>query len=230
MNVFWMHGRPNFGDMLTPEILTYFNIKHSMTTKIDRAQAMSTGSIIQRARDNMLVLGSGMMFSTHKINPNANYKFVRGPLTREKIIQAGGQCPKIYGDPGLLLPLFCEESKKEYDVGIVPHYVDFELAKQKYPGYKIIDVLNNDPKLVAKEITQCRSIISSSLHGIIAAHAYNIPAAWVRFSKKVKGDGIKFQDHYLSIGLTAEMSTVEKPKFTVGKFDTSQIIEIFQNL
>ena len=230
MNVFWMHGRPNFGDMLTPEILKHFNIPHTMTTKIDKADAMCVGSIIQRVRDNMIVLGSGMMFSTHKINPNADYRFVRGPYTRQKILDAGGTCPEVYGDPGLLLPEFCEESDKKYDVGIVPHYVDYEVVKKLYPKYRIIDVLRNDPLQVAKEITECRKIISSSLHGIITAHAYNIPAAWVRFSKKVKGDGIKFKDHYASLGLTAVQSTIDNPKFTTGKVRYNQIKEIFKDL
>mgnify|MGYP000288702261 CR=1 FL=1 len=82
---------------------------------------------------------------------------------------------------------------------------------------------------VAKEITKCRSIISSSLHGIIAAHAYNIPAAWVNFGI-MKGDGIKFEDHYLSLGLDPVQSDMENPIFTTGVFNTTQIDDIFKSV
>ncbi len=231
MRTFWMNGKPNFGDQLTPYVFDYFGISHSMSAKLGKCRAMCIGSIAHRATDDMIVLGSGLMFADKfTVNPNADYRFVRGPYTRQKIIDAGSSCPKVYGDPAMLLPLFCEESEKEYDVGIVPHYVDYEYTKQQYPNYKVIDVINTDPLVVAKEITKCKKIISTSLHGIIGAHAYGIPAAWVKFSKKVKGDGIKFNDHYASLGLTAQSSTVEDPIYTTGTLDLNPMISIFENL
>jgi len=202
LKVYWSNSRPNFGDILTPYILDYFHIKYKMMSTVEQANAMSIGSIIHRATDNMIVLGSGIMHSKHLPNPNADYRFVRGPMTKQRIVDAGGMCPEIYGDPALLLPLFCNESKKEYDLGIVPHYVDHADIVEKYPNYKVIELTNNDPIAVAKEITKCRSIISTSLHGIIAAHAYGIPAAWVKYSNKLKGNDIKFRDYYSSVQCT----------------------------
>lgn len=229
INVWWLKKDKNFGDILTPYILDFFDIEYNYTD-IDNANIICIGSIIRHARDNQLVLGSGVMFNKDKINPKANYKFVRGPYTRQKIIQAGGDCPEIYGDAALLLPLICPSEAKKYDIGIVPHFVDYAYVKEMYPEHKIINVITDNPLEVAKEISSCKKIISSSLHGIIAAHAYGIPAAWVEFSNKIKGDRIKFKDHYASIGLEAELSTVDSPNFTTGNFDIDPIIRIFKEL
>lgn len=230
MKVWWMLKDNNFGDMLTPYLLDYFSIKYEYAP-LENADTICIGSIVRRAKDHVNVLGSGIMFLKEKLNPNAVYHFVRGPYTRQKVLDSGGICPKIYGDPALLLPLFCDESKKIYDVGIVPHFVDYNLAKKKYPKYKIINVVNENPLEVAKEITKCRSIISSSLHGIVAAHAYGIPVAWVKFSNKIKGDDIKFKDHYESVGLEPILSSMKKPKFSsisLGCLKIDPIIDIFK--
>lgn len=228
--VWWWAKNNNFGDLLTKNLLDYYNIKFEFAESFKQANLISIGSIVSKARKNTHVLGSGILSLKERPTPNANYHFVRGPYTKRRIVELGGKCPEIYGDPAMLLPLFCEESKKEYDVGIVPHYVDYEYVKQTYPNYRIINVLNTDPLLVAKEITKCKKIISTSLHGIITAHAYNIPAAWVKFSDKLAGDDIKFYDHYASLGLEAELSTIDNPIFTTGKIDINPIINIFKEL
>src|SRR5210317_890781 len=95
--VFWSNSRPNFGDILTPYILDFCNVKYEMVSKPEEGNAMCIGSIIHKATDNMIVLGSGAMHSKHVLNPNADYRFVRGPLTRQKVLDAGATCPEIYG-------------------------------------------------------------------------------------------------------------------------------------
>lgn len=229
-NVWWLKKDRNFGDILTPYILDFFKIKYQYTELI-QADMIVVGSIARHATKNMLVLGSGIVSQKkEKVNPEANWKFVRGPFTRQKILDAGGKCPEIYGDPAMLLPLFCKEEKKQYDIGIVPHYVDYEKIKLLYPTHKVINVLNDNPLEVAAEITKCRTIISSSLHGLIAAHAYDIPAAWINTISSIKGDGIKFKDHYTALGLNPVLSTIEEPVFSLGKLDLTPMIEIFGNL
>ena len=226
--VWWMRAPKNYGDLLTPYIFNHFNIPYEFSP-IETANTLCIGSIVKHTKENTLVLGSGLISKKQNPHPKANYKFVRGPYTRQKIIESGGVCPEIYGDAALLLPVIWEEKEKEYDVGIIPHIINYKEVKEKYQGYRIID-LTQDPKTVTEEITKCKKIISSSLHGIIVAHAYNIPAAWVKFSNKLVGDDIKFYDHYMCDNKEPILSTVETPKFQDFNFDTNSIKNIFESL
>lgn len=224
--VWWMVGEKihNFGDILTPKIMEYYSIPFEFSK--ENYNLISVGSIANKATKNCLVLGSGVAWQENKLNPNANYKFVRGPLTRNCVLNSGGNCPEIYGDPALLLSKICNESKKEYDVGITPHIKEYALVKKSYPNHKVINLNNPNPLEVAKEITKCRSIISSSLHGVICAHAYNIPCAWVKFSNLIIGDDTKYKDHFASIGLEAKLSSIKEPIFTNKSITKEQIYNI----
>lgn len=210
----WWSREPspgNFGDILTPHILHHFGIAHRWADQ-GQCDAISTGSIIRFATDGMDVLGSGAIDTSDRINPGAKFHWVRGPLTGEKVRKSGGVCPEVYGDPALLLPqIFPRTVEPDQELGVFAHYVDF--ARCKYPF--VINPLG-DPLTILRSLWRCKRVVSSSLHGIIAAHAYGIPAAWARFSTQLAGDGIKFHDHARSVGL-AEMplSTVEEPDFTL---------------
>lgn len=231
MNIWWSKGPApgNFGDILTPYILRHFGIKHTYVPR-EAADTLCIGSIAKYAGKGTTMIGTGAMRASDPIHPKANWLFARGPYTREVILRDGGSCPDFYGDPALLLPLICEESEKTHKIGIVPHYVDYPYVKQNYRNYKVINLINKNPLDVARQISSCEKIISSSLHGIIAAHAYNIPAAWVEFSDKVNGDGIKFYDHFASVGCQPMSSTFDKPVFQVGVVKTANIIEVFESL
>lgn len=219
----------NFGDVLTPKLLDHFGVDYEFTRGSDY-NAICIGSIARHAKKDTLVLGSGFMSKKNPCEINADWKFVRGPRSKAKLESHGGRTSEIMGDPALLLPLFCDESKKKHDVAIIPHVSQYAWAKENFPDYHVINLKTKNALTKAKEITECRTVISSSLHGIIAAHAYGIPAAYVEFKDGIKGDGIKFEDHYESIGIKAELSTVEDPKFTTGTFDIEKIAEFFKDL
>ena len=54
---------------------------------------------------------------------------VRGPLTRQRMLSLSIDCPPVYGDPALLVPLVhprrSETTRRK--LGIVPHYKDASL-------------------------------------------------------------------------------------------------------
>lgn len=204
MMLWWpVTPRPgNVGDLIGP-----FLYEASTGTPALRADkpslpgiALACGSVAGLAGPGTIVWGCGAMRDTDRLNPQTLYTAVRGPITRYLVHKAGGTCPALYGDPGLLLPSFVPPAVQHPTVGIVPHYVDGERARALYHYEQIISPLQSVPDFVA-DLTSCSWIGSSSLHGIVLAHAYGIPAVWLRLSDGVLGDGFKFFDYFESVGL-----------------------------
>ena len=234
MKVWWLgseKAQGNFGDILTPAILDHFSINYEFVNHYSQADAICVGSIARRAGKGVTVLGSGIISRSDKIIAEANWKFVRGPYTRDRVKFFGGDCPEIYGDAALLLPLIVPPSEKKYEVGIVPHTVDYKYAAEKFSGSNIIALGTQNYKNVIDKITQCQSIISSSLHGVICAHAYGIPAAWVKSNTKLKGDDVKFEDYFASVDIDGIQSTFDNPVFIQPKAaNLEPLIKIFKEL
>ena len=77
-----------------------------------------------------------------------------------------------------------------------------------------------------QQVNKYDSIISSSLHGIIVAHSYGIPAGWWKPSNKVTGDGSKFEDYAQSVGITLKPeSDWKKVKMTLPSPETIKEIQ-----
>ena len=73
---------------------------------------------------------------------------------------------------------------------------------------------------VIKTTLSCACIVSSSLHGLIFAHSYGIPAAQVEFADKPGGDGIKFLDYYAAGGIqTPERPLIIEQKISIIEFE-----------
>ena len=136
---------------------------------------------------------------------------VRGPLTRSALLAQGIECAEVYGDPALLLPRFFNPRvEKKYDIGIVPHYADkghpwVERNRQR-PNVRVIDIESGIEEFVGA-VLSCETILSSSLHGLICADAYGLPAAWIRLSNRLDGGSFKFRDYRLSIGAESPVPT-----------------------
>jgi hypothetical protein len=165
------------------------------------------GSIINEANSDSLVLGAGLVASDRNPNGNPNFSFVRGNLTVKALAEKGIDVQNdILGDPAVVLPQFYKPKIADlrYELGVIPHVVDVDLARNIFGnirGVKIIDLNLQSPKYseienIIDSICSCKSIISSSLHGLIVAHAYGIPGAWCEFSDRVIGDGFKFRDYF----------------------------------
>jgi hypothetical protein len=198
----------NFGDMITPYLVRkitgkaplYFNVHGRFKNKF--VHYLFVGSIIGRANKKSIVWGSGIIKTDQKIG-NAKFIAVRGPRTAKRIEELGYKAPKIYGDPALLLSrLYLSKADKKYNFGLVSHYKDSEFISRLLMSHKDIlhiSLENEDVEEVIDLIATCDKIISTSLHGIIVAHSYGIPAVWWKFSDNLSGDDIKFYDYFESV-------------------------------
>lgn len=198
--LYWFRRRPNFGDALSPALVGELTGRRPLAVpRRYEGKVLALGSILHELRRGDLVWGSGALGPTPiEPPPTARFFAVRGPLTRD-LIRA--DVPAVYGDPAMLLPLIRPPlgARPSGPIGIVPHLEDRAVMRVPSAATVHIDVTQRWMDVV-DAIRGCSIVISSSLHGIIVAEAYGIPAVWVRASDRVLGGSFKFDDYYHSTG------------------------------
>jgi pyruvyltransferase len=155
------------------------------------------------AREGDTIWGSGV---NAKMPPGLHtfraldVRAVRGPLTRDFLVNLGIRVPEVFGDPALLLPELDKNlrqwaTNKIYDVTIIPNFNDYH----KYEG--VAGVMNPRMPLskCLRRIAQSRFVISSSLHGLVVAESLRIPARLLRSESEHE---FKYADYYLGTGRT----------------------------
>ncbi len=227
---FLKKSKENYGDLLSKFLVENISGKIAKWVvpkkipwyKLNKGHYLAIGSILPHATKDSIVWGSGIIDEEHKI-AQADFRAVRGPRTWKFLKENGVDSPRVFGDPALLLPrYFNPEVKTSYKVGIIPHYNDYDLARNLFQGkddIHVIDLMTLDVEEVTREIMSCKMTISSSLHGLIVSHAYQIPSIWTEFSDKIFGDGIKYPDYLESVALP-----VYKPPF-IGKYLNAEDLE-----
>lgn len=203
----------NFGDTSVPYMLGKLGVPFIFTHHTVEKKTLMTGSILGvGSRKDSIIWGTGIMWDNIKPLNNCNYLAVRGPRTLEKLHNIGVDTSNIVmGDPALLLPkAFQPKTEKKYKLGIIPHIVDIDLVNkhmkanpEKFKNSILIDPNTNTRQIeyFITKVNECEKIVSTSLHGIICAHAYGIPAKWMKVQDKLAGDGVKFQDYFESVGM-----------------------------
>ena len=194
---------------LIPCDQTLFNVKHYSLI----------GSIVSFYNLNQTTIyGSGIMTATDEIKGRPEKIIsVRGPLTRNALIEKGIECPENYGDPALLLPMFYKpDIKQNNTVLIIPNrdtlmYYDYgnriiDEMQNKY-GCSLVNMFNYDKWTdIVDAIASSKFVMSESLHGLIVAETYGVPCLWVEFMDHARyyeynSDWLfKFRDFYKSIG------------------------------
>lgn len=238
MPVFYWDGTPNFGDVVGPYLISKITGKPVLNIKNLRYPGiMAVGSILQLLdRKDMVIWGSGLMQKLtdeqmenfKKYNPKI--LSVRGRETAKHLLEAGINVPdqSVYGDPALILPLFytplISRCKR---IGICPHYIHksyfLECITDK-DNLKIIDV-QKGMETVVDSISSSSVCISTSLHGLIVAQAYNIPWVWLEiFDNNLGGNEFKFKDFFSTLN-ESQVSHVRVRMEDVKDIDFKAIAE-----
>ena len=195
----------NFGDLLGPMIAERLRRLAGLPDEASKAsRLLSVGSILHLAEDGDFIWGSGV---NGKISPDSHgfssldVRAVRGPLTREFLQSRGISVPQVFGDPALLLPHVAPELRsaachKRHDVTIVPNLEDLRRhgSLRLHPN-----VLNPRSGLrrCLYRIVRSKLVVGSSLHAIVVAEAFGIPARVV--TSEVENP-FKYSDYYAGTG------------------------------
>lgn len=195
----------NFGDYISLKLVERIADQpvevFYRSPKNKKKKMLAIGSILSFAAEDDVVWGSGI---NGKVLALKNYSFtnldvrsVRGPFTRKFLMENFGiDVPEVYGDPGLLFPYFFPEFKRSenptYDYIVIPHYSEQKLFPKDKEG-RIVYPTDDWEEVIAK-IVDSQFVISSSLHGIVIAEAYGIPARFLRITENEFI--IKYDDYY----------------------------------
>jgi autotransporter strand-loop-strand O-heptosyltransferase len=230
------------GKKLNKDDVFYFDDAAHMLDK--NGKIVGIGSSMKYVRPDDYVWGTGCIDEHHVGDKPKKVYSVRGPLTRDILLKRGWDVPEVYGDPALLFPqIYNPTIEKKYKIGLIPHCVDFysldglkAINHMEDMGIKIINVTAGINEFI-DQLKECEIIISSSLHGLIAADAYGIPNYRVKISKLVHGGDFKYKDHYASVKRehyeplqlteTTTLNEVNSLKFEVG--DISLVDKLLEN-
>ena len=152
---------------------------------------------------------TGQMFYRHM-----QFHAVRGKLTLQKIRSLTGKKQQhvVLGDGGILADKLIKHPETKYDIGVIPHFRErdhpfFSQICKKYENSILIN-LSDEPFEVIDTIASCRSVCSSSLHGLIVADSFHIPNIHIKVTDNLKGDGYKFRDYYSAYDLEDEVCQI----------------------
>ncbi|GAA1799171.1 polysaccharide pyruvyl transferase family protein [Agromyces neolithicus] len=198
VETYWWAWQPNFGDDLTRWLLPNYGVVPMYREPSD-ARLVGVGSILDILPTGFdgAVWGSGLMNDHAYPLPRAQILAVRGHLTRERI--AAPETVAV-GDPGLLVRRRVQRPGVRWDVGLVPHGAHRSnapfLALAEATGFsvRVIDVHRTAPRAVG-EIAACATVLTTSLHGLITADAFGIPALWTTLEPPLGGGAFKFADY-----------------------------------
>lgn len=205
----WSERVPkNFGDLVGPylfeQITGTIPVFTHPSNRALTAIYISAGSVAPIIKENCIVWGSGIITRKDRFPRPTAVHAVRGPLTMNRFHELGHDCPAVFGDPGVLLPLYYDPAWPIMTrVGLIPHHVDLARVQALYenhPEVKVIDV-RRDVEAVVDDLLTCQKIMSSSLHGLIFSHSYGRPCTLMSSEERLYGDDSKFLDYWQSLGI-----------------------------
>lgn len=197
MNTIYYHARDlhNFGDEFNKWLCERLTGR-----EFEWAENMSTiicGSHLQDARCETHVWGAGFgSFSQTCYEYTPIVHTVRGMYSFTRLTELGWRPGSSFlgcFDPMQCLGEFFEQRTGK-GTGLIRHYVDYDSTNY---GIDEIDVCSGVDAVI-DFIQQHDAIITSSLHGMIAADTLCKRSVLVRFGNKIDTDGFKYADYFSS--------------------------------
>ncbi|REJ08033.1 hypothetical protein DY023_01855 [Microbacterium bovistercoris] len=198
---YWWDGHPNFGDALTPWLLPKYGIV-PLYREPRHARLAGVGSLLEFFPDDYdgAIWGTGLMRDGEKRMPDAAALAVRGPLTEERIGASGA----AYGDPGLLVSRHVRRPSKRVSITAVPHghhrsHEGLAALLESEPGRVRTVNVHQGAVSAVREIAAGEVVLTTSLHGLITADSYGIPAVWTMLEPALDGADFKFRDYEAAV-------------------------------
>lgn len=198
----------NFGDLLGPAIVGEVlrragNVaagRHRGNSAGGRdTRLIAVGSILHFARDGDTVWGAGVNGKVQEpiVATCLDVRAVRGPITRQALMKKGISVPEIYGDPGVLVgrlwPRESFEGGARIPYCIVPNLHDYS----RRSGARHLVNPRASLRHVLRSIARSEFVVGSSLHGIIVAESFGIPARLIKPGVETL---VKYEDYYSGTG------------------------------
>jgi pyruvyltransferase len=240
LRLYWWKDVPNFGDEITRLLVEHICGVTPEWADFANADLVGAGSVIEHipAGWSGTVLGSGKISALMSQRLSfAHILALRGPLTAQFL---GIRARDIaLGDPGLLAYTLvgAPVPAKEFDVGIVPHWLDTSLPHDPrffsdkwtteviYPTDDAIDVITR--------IAKCDKIVTSSLHGLVVADSFDIPRRIEKskvLSNVTEGNYFKFKDYLASIDMELEFGKIQSPRYYTVEDRQQDLYDLFEGL
>lgn len=195
----------NAGDLMARRLIEFEYGMKCLNTNKPGSRLLTVGSIAHKILKGDVLCGIGVkdpdLFSPSL--EEVEIYGLRGPLSYEVFKRRGFDLKKIkfLMDPGLLLRFIIGDVvvPGQDRVIFIPHYRE-RFNRQNIPQreIKMVDV-DCEPTDLATEILKSKLVYSSSLHGIIFAHALNRPCIFVR--PQTNESLFKYSDYYESMDL-----------------------------
>jgi hypothetical protein len=232
--LYYWEKKKNFGDLIAPWLITLMTGMPTVNVKnrLGESGLASVGSVITMFdRPGLHVWGSGTICtldSNHlkrlSVNsPSAIYA-VRGWKTYKEITsKLGWKAPRVFGDPALLLPRFfspASRSGTSGPVAVCPHYSHKRLFSSQFSDGMFIVNVEEEAELVVNQIANSAVCVSTSLHGLVVAHAYEVPWVWLEIQdNKLSGTNFKFEDFFTVL----DREAVRHVKLAVGDLTSDNL-------
>lgn len=264
VKTYFFDARVNFGDALNICLLKrLFNID-IVKASVKSCKIVCVGSLLEVFMDRPLkfnrkirkllkpkvvVWGTGFIKEDAGIltdfKRRLNIRALRGKVSLERVRKYLGKdlSGVVLGDPGLLANRLIDVNKveKKYKLGIIPHYVDKDsplLKNIQIENTVIIDI-EQHPMDFLRKVAECENIISSAMHGLIAADSLGVPNIRMILSDKIIGGDYKFRDYYSAFDMELPSAVVLSPETIIKDIDfikqqyqikPQQVEQICQNL